>query len=161
MITEAVMLAIRSATLVLVLALGSSGVMAKTPSKLLKKAFFTAERIKDQSPEALARLFEKSPPKGEIRREAKGRWQPTMVAFFAKKSVDGPVTIWLFDKADKDQEPIQALSVDAKPTEIFVHELDIDPDLGYNAGHTYLVKVGQIVAKKERIYAAGELKLVK
>ena len=138
----------------------------KVPNKLLAKVFFTNEKIKDQTPQALALQFEKSPAKGEAKRGKKGRWTVTLVAFFKKITNPGPITIWVYDRADKEslkaKEPIQAISVDTSaPKEIFIHDLDLDPDLGYNKGRVYLVQVGQIIAKQEKIFAAGDLVLTK
>jgi hypothetical protein len=142
----------------------AAAVEAKTPSKLLGKVFFSSEKLKDASADAVIRQFEKNTQKAELRRDKNKHWMATLVAFFKKPSVPGPVTIWIFDKADKDsikaREPIQAISVDSPPKEIFINDLDLDPDQGYNKGHTYLFQVGQIIAKKEKLYAAGEVTLV-
>jgi hypothetical protein len=158
LITEVVVLSF-------LLSISAAAAEARTPAKLVGKVFFTSEDLKDRSPEALIREFERKAPKAEAKREKNGHWRVTLVAFFKKGSVPGPMTIWFYDKADKEalkaKEPIQAQSVDSKPTEIFVHEMDIDPDLGYNRDHSYLVQVGQIISKQEKYYAAGELALLK
>jgi hypothetical protein len=137
----------------------------KVPGKLSGKAFFVTEKPKDVAPEALVKQFEKTAPKAEAKRGKAKLWELTMVAFFKKESVPGPVTIWIFDKADKDsiksREPVHEFSVDSQPKKVFVHEISLDPDQGYNKDHTYLIQVGQLVQKKERIYATGELRLLK
>lgn len=155
----------RTTTLALglaVLTLGAPSVDAK--GKLGGKAFFAAERPKDVSLASLERQFA-SAPKSELRREKGGHWIGTMVAFFRKPSAQGPITVWLYDKADKqalkDKEPIHQFSVDSTPKEVFVHEIDFDPDNGFNKEKSYLVMVGQLINKKEKIYATGEVKLLK
>ena len=135
-------------------------------SKLGGKAFITADAVKDQAPEALGRQFQNAPAQGSLGRRTNGRWTGTLVAFYKKPSVEGPTIVWIFDKADKqalkDNEPVQAVTVDgSKPGEVFVHEIDFDPDQGYNKEHVYLVRVGQIIGKKSKVYASGEVKLVK
>jgi hypothetical protein len=147
----------------LILAVMAGSVDAK--GKLGGKIFFTRERPRDVSAAALEREFEKLPPKAEVRREKAGHWVVTLVAFFRKPSAQGPITVWLYDKTDKqaikDKEPIHQFSVDATSKEVFVHELDLDPDTGFNKEKSYLVMVGQLISKKEKIYATGEIKLLK
>jgi hypothetical protein len=134
-------------------------------AKLGGKVYFTTEHVKDQSPAALQKIFEKGSPKAEVKRDKSGHWVINIVAFFRKPSVQGPITVWLYDKADKqalkEKEPTHQFSVDSTPKDVFVHELDLDPDTGFRKEHTYLVMVGQLIAKKEKVYATGELKLLK
>jgi len=138
---------------------------AKVPGKLLGKVFFATEKPKDVAPEALVKQFEKATAKAEAKRGKAKLWEVTLVAFFKKESVPGPVTIWIFDKADKasikSREAEHEFSVEAQPKKVFVHDLSLDPDQGYNKDHTYIIQVGQLIQKKERIYATGELKLLK
>ena len=148
----------------LLLGLGSTTVVG-AKGKLGGKAYFVLERPKDVSLASLERQFDKVPPKSELKREKAGHWVGTMVAFFRKPSAQGPITVWLYDKGDKqalkDREPIHQFSVDSTPKEAFVHELDLDPDNGFNKEKSYLVMVGQLINKKEKIYATGEVKLLK
>jgi len=138
---------------------------AKVPGKLLGKVFFTAEKPKDVDVDSLVRQFEKGGVKVELKRGKNKTWQATAVAFFKKESVQGPITIWIYDKADKQaikaKEPTHEFSVESQPKKVFVHDLDFDPDQGYNKDHTYLVHIGQIIQKKEKIYATGEITLKK
>lgn len=142
---------------------GSSEGKGNLPRTMAGKVFFTKQRIRDQSPSALARVFSAQKPKIELSRGADKHWNVTMVAFFRKESFPGPITIWLYDKNDKasirDKEPVNAVSVDAKPGSTFIYDLDINPDLGFNKGYTYLIQVGQIIGRKTKIYARGEVSL--
>lgn len=155
-------------TLVVVLgltfALAAASAEAKVPRKMRGKVYFTMERIKDVAPNALVGLFAKRKPTIELTRTKDRHWKVNMVAFFRKKSVFGPITLWMYDKSDKAsiraKEPVHVMSVNnSKPTEVFVHELDIDPGFGFNKKHTYLIFVGQIIGKRERHYARGEVSL--
>lgn len=147
----------------LTLSLAAASSHGKVPAKLLGKAFFTTERIKDVAPDAVAKLFEKSAPKTTLGRPKDGHWTVTMVAFFRKDSVPGPITIWLYDKGDKAalkaKEPVHLLSVETQPTGMFINDLDLSPDVGFNKGRTYLLLVGQIINKREKVYAQGEILL--
>lgn len=139
----------------------------KVPRKMTGKIFFTTERIMDQDTPALVRLFAKRKTSIELLRPKKkkdSRWKVTMVAFFRKAAVDGPITIWLYDKADKAsiraKEPVNAISVDTKSAKnVFIHDLEINPDLGFNRKHTYILFVGQIIGKRVKHYAKGEVSL--
>ena len=138
---------------------------AKAPSKLAGKAFVTGDAVKDQAPDAVGRQFANAPAQSSLGRKENGHWVGTVVAFFKKPSVPGPIIVWVFDKADKqsikDNEPVQAITVESTPRDTLVHEVDFDPDQGYNKDHVYLVKVGQILSKKPKAYAVGEVKLIK
>lgn len=133
------------------------------PRHVAKKVFFTDASIVTKDPERLSRTFLKQHPRVDLFRRQDKAWSTTLVAFFRRKSVPGPITIWLYDKADrsalKAREPVNAVSLDARPAVVFIHTLVFDPDLGFNAGHTYLVQVGQIIGSRNRIYAQGEVTL--
>jgi hypothetical protein len=149
--------------LVLVLCLGVGSSEAKVPRKVLGKVHFTTSRIKDQAPEVLGRLFEKKAAKIELKRAKDKHWTCTIVAFFRKKSVSGPITIWLYDKSDKAsiraKEPVDAKSIDRQPTSLFIYDLDISPDRGFNKNRSYLIHVGQIIGRRHKVYARGEVSL--
>jgi len=142
----------------------SSVAEARLPSAVLGKAFFTVERIKDADTDALAKLFVKAKPRIELERGKDKRWKATLVAFFRKAPADGPMTLWLYDKEDKAslkaKEPVHVFSIDnVKPKQVFIYDLDIDPDRGFNKNHTYLVFIGQIFGKRHQHYAKGEVAL--
>jgi len=153
----------RSFLLCCVLLLGAPAAMAKEPTPK-GKVFVLPERPKDTSPQELVRLAKSAKP--EVPRDAKTKtWNFSAVAFFKKKSVQGPITIWLYDKADKEalkaKEPVQVLSLDSSPRDVFVHDFELDPDAGYNKDHVYLLMIGQIIGKRDTVYASGEVKLLK
>ena len=127
------------------------------------KIYFTNQVIRDRSGKALKKLFAKSLPTIEIKRNKDKSWDVTMVAFLKRQSYPGPITLWFYDKADKAArkagEVVHVESVDAKPTKFFIHNLLIDPSRGFNKNRTYIIKVGQILGKRNRVYAVGEVVL--
>jgi hypothetical protein len=138
---------------------------AKAPAKLAGKVFVTGEAVKDLEADSLGRQFGGASGQSTLGRKSNGHWLGTIVGFFKKPSVPGPIIIWVFDKADKEavkaNEPVQAITVESSPREVFVHEMDFDPDQGYNRDHVYLIRIGQIIAKKPKVYASGDVKLLK
>lgn len=146
------------------LLLASAVVEARVPGRMRGKIYFTTSPIKDQAPKALVRQFSSSKPTIELKRDKEKRWPVTLVAFFRRKSTPGPVTIWIYDKADaraaiRAKEPVHLMSINAQPTTAFVHDLVIDPDRGFNKNRTYIVHVGQIFGKRWKVYARGQVQL--
>ena len=151
-------------TLVMLIA-GDVAAKAKTSRKLRGKIFFAA-KILDRGPAAVQRLFKDSKPKATLKREKgkDGHWVTVMAAFFRKKSYAGPMTLWFFDKTDKAalraKQAMHVMSVNSSgPSTVFVYDLDISPNDGFNKGRAYIVRVGQIIGKRSRIYASGEVNL--
>ncbi len=143
----------------------ASTAQAKIPRALWGKVFFTTNKIVDQSPEALAQKFKGASPNITLTRGKDGHWSVTVVAFFRKPSHPGPMTFWFYDKNDKGavkaKEPCHASSVPSSPGSVFVYDLDINPDFGFNKGYSYLVHVGQIIKKRNVVYARGQFSLQK
>ena len=133
------------------------------------KVFFATEEVKDQSLKACTAKFAKAKSSGTLMRNKKKNWETYIVAFFKRKAALGPVTYWVFDKSDKASlkhwDPVMLKSVDwdmkALGQKHFVHNLFFDANFGFNANRTYLVYVGQILNGKNRVYAKGEVTLVK
>ena len=158
----------RAMQLTLLVALVGSGLVAtpaaaKTPRKLVGKVFFGSVKLMDQSPEALVKTFDAQKPEGKAGR-AGDKWTTTLAAFFRNKSFPGPISVWFYDKSDKGsikaKQAMHVLTINAAPTETLVHTIDIFGDDGFNKGRTYLLWVGQIVRKRAKIYARGELTLL-
>ena len=155
----------RTCAVMIGLTLLASGIaQGKVPGNLMGKAFFSVERIKDVDQNALTSRFSRAKPAIELVRGKDKHWKATLVAFFRKPATDGPMTLWLYDKSDKEslkaKEPTHMYSVEGgKQKLIFIHDLDIDPDRGFNKGYTYLIHIGQIFGKRQQIYARGEVSL--
>ena len=127
------------------------------------KIFFTTDQIKDRACKALKKQFAKSKPSIELKRNKDKSWDVIMVGMFRKKSYPGPITMWFYDKSDKAAmkrgEVVHVESIDKKPTKCLVHNLLIDPSRGFNKNRTYVIKIGQILGKRNSVYAAGEVSL--
>ena len=151
--------------MVVIVGLAFSGAaLAKVPRSVEGKVFFASSTIQDTSTKALVRRFEKEKANAELRRNKNGHWTVTIAAFLGRIPYPGPITIWLYDKQDKAalkaKEPVNAISVDGRGRSVFIHELDISPDLGFNKGRVYNVYVGQILGKRDEVFARGEVELL-
>jgi hypothetical protein len=158
MFAHRVLLAVGAATLLL-----ASTAQAQ-PARLRGKIVFSSEPVKDHAPRALGKQFARAKPVVDLKRNKNKEWEVYIIAFLNRKPVPGPLTIWMYEKGDKAamraNEPISAKSVDRKGLgKTFVHNLLIDPDLGFNKNHSYVVWVGQILGRKNKVYARGTVNL--
>jgi hypothetical protein len=96
----------------------------------------------------------------ELSRKGKDApWTVEVLAVFKKPSYKGPVTVQFSDKTDpKSMNDQTSLPNDDGGT-VFRGTYALDPDRGFNVGHTYIARVGQILNKKFVPYASGELVL--
>jgi hypothetical protein len=97
---------------------------------------------------------------GELGRKAKeGPWTVAYVAVFKHPAAKGPVTVKFFDKNDQKNMVEESSSANDAATLVYHGSYELDPDHGFNKGHTYVVKVGQIIKGKFQPYASGEVTL--
>jgi len=128
------------------------------------RVFFSNTPFKDVAYKPMARWAAKQKPFITLMRTKKKDWRVQVAAFFKRKSYPGPITVWIYDKADKAsikaKEPVWVQSIDGfKPTRLWTHEVYFDPDVGFNKNHTYIVMVGQIIGGKQRVFARGTAEL--
>jgi hypothetical protein len=96
----------------------------------------------------------------ELARKGKeGPWTVTYVAVFKHPAAKGPVTVKFFDKANQKNMVEESSSDNDAATLVYQGSYELDPDHGFNKGHTYVVKVGQIIKGRFQPYASGELTL--
>jgi hypothetical protein len=96
----------------------------------------------------------------ELARKGKeGPWAATYVAVFKRPAAKGPVTVKFFDKAAQKNVVEESSSDNDAPTLVYQGSYDLDPDHGFNKGHTYLIRVGQIIKGRFQPYASGEVTL--
>ena len=88
-----------------------------------------------------------------------GAWTLTYLAVFKKAAPRGPMTVWFFDKQDARNIVDQCSAENAEASVVSKGTCDLDPDHGFNKGHSYLVKVGQLIKGRFQPYAAGEVSL--
>jgi hypothetical protein len=87
------------------------------------------------------------------------RWPINFLAVFKKPPAKGPVTVMLVDKKEpriivdqfSPQTPAAAL--------VYQEGYDLELNNGFNKGHTYIIRVGQLINKKFQLYASGEITL--
>jgi hypothetical protein len=78
---------------------------------------------------------------------------------FKKASAKGPMTVQFVDKTDPKNVIDQDSPNNDAAALVFQSSFDMDPDKGFNKGHTYLIKVGQLIKKSFIVYATGEVTL--
>jgi hypothetical protein len=124
------------------------------------KVWVQAEPIATESGNALLQWLGSHPAKQTIAQKSKdGPWSIQYLAVFKKPAAKGPMTVQFVDKNDpKDVVDQYSPSNDASAL-VFRSSFDLDPDRGFNKGHTYLVKVGQLIKKSFVVYATGEVTL--
>jgi hypothetical protein len=110
--------------------------------------------------EDLAKWLSSHPPAAEVTKKPnEERWAITYLAVFKKPSAKGPITIEFVDK----KEPKALVAQDSSQIPggglVFQEPYYIDANDGFNKGHTYIVKVGQILKKKFVTYATGQVTL--
>ncbi len=151
--------------IVTILALPALLALASPAEARKGKVVFSTEEVKDQSFKACKAKFGKSPAKVELMRNKEKNWETYIVAFFKRKAAFGPITFWVYDKADKkvllkDGHEISVKSVDwdmkALGRKHFVYHMLFDANFGFNANRTYMIYVGQIINGRKKIYAKGE-----
>jgi hypothetical protein len=110
--------------------------------------------------EALSKWLSSHPSTTEVTKKPnEERWPITFIAVFKKAPAKGPVTVEFVDKkepgtlVDQFSPPTVAESV------VFQEPYDLETNNGFNKGHTYIIKVGQLIKGKFVSYASGEVTL--
>ncbi|MBN2574275.1 MAG: hypothetical protein JXP73_06900 [Deltaproteobacteria bacterium] len=110
--------------------------------------------------EDLSKWLSNHKPAAEVtKKPTEERWPITILAVFKKRPLKGPITLQFVDK----KEPGVLVGEDSSQTSggplVFQEPYDIDANIGFNKGHTYIVKVGQLIKKRFVTYATGEVTL--
>ena len=87
------------------------------------------------------------------------RWAINFLAIFKKPPAKGPLTVEFVDKKEPGTLVDQYSTQTPAGPLVFQEPYDLDTNNGFNKGHTYLVKVGQIIKGKFVHYATGEVTL--
>jgi hypothetical protein len=96
----------------------------------------------------------------EVGRKTKDApWVINFLAVFKKPAAKGPMTVQFVDKKDPKSLVDQYSPQNDSATLVYQGSYELDPDRGFNTGHTYLVRVGQIIKGKFQPYAMGEITL--
>lgn len=91
--------------------------------------------------------------------ERKDRWIINFLAVFKKAPAKGPMTIQFVDKKEPKVIVDQVSPQTHGGALVYQEGYDLEQDNGFNKGHTYLIRVGQIIKKKFQVDATGEFSL--
>jgi len=110
--------------------------------------------------EELSKWLSSHPAAAEVtKKPSEERWPITILAVFKKPPAKGPMTLEFVDK----KEPRTLVAQDSSQTPggdlVFQEPYDLETNNGFNKGHTYIVKVGQLIKKRFVTYATGEVTL--
>jgi hypothetical protein len=115
------------------------------------------------APNTLTRAARVASAAGNAKADKKQPWELELVATLRQKTVQGTVMVVIYDREDPQavaNREVTALwdfkTVASK--QLGVHAR-LDPEDGFQAGHTYLFRVTQILGKREVVLAEGDIKL--
>jgi len=110
--------------------------------------------------EDLSKWLASHPSAAEVTKKPnEERWPVTLIAVFKKPPAKGPVTVEIVDKKDPRTLVDQFSPPAAAESVVFQEPYDLETNNGFNKGHSYLIKVGQILKGKFISYATGEVSL--
>ena len=87
------------------------------------------------------------------------RWPINYLAVFKKPPAKGPVTVMLVDKKEPRIIVDQFSPQTPAATLVYREGYDLEQNNGFNKGHTYIMKVGQLIKGRFVTYATGEISL--
>lgn len=110
--------------------------------------------------EDLSKWLSSHPSASEVAKKgSEERWPITYLAVFKKAPAKGPMTIEFVDKKEPGTLVDQYSTQPQDGSVVFQEPYDLDTNNGFNKGHTYIIKVGQIIKGKFVSYATGEVTL--
>ena len=90
-------------------------------------------------------------------------WQVEMVARFKARSDRGPIIVAVFDRGDQEgiehREAKALWTVSMNPARDLGMRFLLSPEEGFEASHTYLLRVIQVQGVRDRILAEGTVHL--
>jgi len=90
-------------------------------------------------------------------------WDVKLVAHLKRKTVKGAILILAYDRADPEgmarREVTGLWSVDTSSSGALALQLRLSPDAGFRAGHTYLIRIVQVLGRREIVLAEGDVQL--
>jgi hypothetical protein len=110
--------------------------------------------------EELSKWLSGHPSATEVSKKAtEERWAINYLAVFKTPPAKGPMTIEFVDKKEPGTLVAQDSSQAPGGTLVFQEPYDIDVNNGFNKGHTYVMKVGQIIKGKFKTYCSADITL--
>lgn len=85
------------------------------------------------------------------------RWVINFLAVFKKPPAKGPITVMLVDKKEPNIIVDQFSPQTPGAALVYQEGYDLEQNNGFNKGHTYLIKVGQLIKGKFQLYATGDI----
>ncbi len=104
-------------------------------------------------------LAEKKPVPEIASKGTDAPWVIHYLAVFKKPAIKGPMTVQFFERTDRKNIVDQYSPNIESAALVFQSSYELSPDLGFNKGRTYIIKVGQILKKKFVLYATGQVTL--
>jgi hypothetical protein len=110
--------------------------------------------------EDLSKWLSSHPAKAELtKKPSEERWPINYLAVFKKPPAKGPITIQFVDKKEPGALVAEDSSQAMGGSLVFQEPYDLDVNNGFKKGHTYIIKVGQLIKRKFISYATGEVSL--
>jgi hypothetical protein len=108
----------------------------------------------------LVKWLSTHPSATEVSKKAnEERWAINYLAVFKKPPAKGPLTIEFVDKKEPGSLVAQDSSQAPGGSLVFQEPYDLDSNNGFNKGHTYIMKVGQLIKGRFQTYATAEIAL--
>ena len=124
------------------------------------KVWVRAEPFPASEGDKLGSYLAAEKPTAEVAAKAKDApWVIHYLAVFKKPAIKGPMTVQFYEKTDPKNVVDQYSPTIDDSSLVFQSTYDLSPDLGFNKGRTYVIKVGQILKKKFVLYATGQVTL--
>ena len=87
------------------------------------------------------------------------RWAINFLAVFKKPPAKGPMTVMFVDKKEPKIIVDQVSPQTPGAALVYQEGYDLEQNNGFNKGHTYVIKVGQLIKGKFQLYASGDITL--
>jgi hypothetical protein len=101
----------------------------------------------------------KKPAAEVAARKKDAPWEIHYLAVFKKPAIKGPMTVQFYEQTDPRNIVDQYSPIIESPALVFQNSYELSPDVGFNKGRTYVIRVGQILKKKFVPYASGIITL--
>jgi hypothetical protein len=124
------------------------------------KVWVVSDSIPGVEGDGLEKWLAAHPANAEIVRKGnEERWPINFLAVFKKPPAKGPITVMLVDK--KEPKIIVDQFSPQTPGAALVYQegYDLEQNNGFNKGHTYIMRVGQLIKGRFQLYATGEISL--
>lgn len=125
------------------------------------KVWVTGEQLPSVEGDDLGKWLAAHPGPAQLTQKPKeDKWPMNFLAVFKKAPAKGRVTVEFVDKEDA-KNTVDQFSPDtpASASVVYQEGYDLDANNGFNKGHTYVIRVGQLIKDKFVVYATGEIAL--